>query len=99
MGQQLTKAPRHRQNLGFSPQVWKGLTDVLGKAIPVLESQSFSWKNAQADSYNGSSSDLIAANYLSLVKDIERLNDLCTIARNFLATTRKEQNLAAEQGL
>jgi palmitoyltransferase len=64
----------------------------------VLEIQSFSWKNAQADSYNGSSSDLIAANYFSLVKDIERLNDLCTIARNLLATTKKAQNLAAEQG-
>jgi palmitoyltransferase len=87
-----------RQNLGFSPQVWKGLTDVLGKAIPVLEMQSFSWKNAQADSHHGSSSDLIAANYLSLVKDIERLNDLCTIARNLLATTKKAQNLAAEHG-
>ena len=60
--------------------------------------QSFSWKNAQADNYNGSSSDLIAANYFSLVKDIERLNDLCTIARNLLATTKKAQNLAAEQG-
>ena len=95
---QLTKLLCCRQNLGFSPQVWRGLTDVLGKAIPVLEIQSFSWKNNQANSYNGSSSDLIAANYFSLVKDIERLNDLCTIARNLLATTKKAQNLAAEQG-
>jgi palmitoyltransferase len=94
----LTKLLSRRQNLGFSPQVWKGLTDVLGKAIPVLEIHSFSWKNAQADSHHGSSSDLIAANYFSLVKDIERLNDLCTIARNLLATTKKAQNLAAEQG-
>src|SRR5271156_3789481 len=94
----LTKLLSRRQNLGFSPQVWKGLTDVLGKAIPVLEMQSFSWKNAQADNYNGSSSDLIAANYSSLVKDIERLNDLCTIARNLLATTKKAQNLAADKG-
>ena len=78
--------------------MWQGLTDVLTKAIPVLETQSFSWKNAPAASFNGSSSDLIAANFLSLVKDIERLNDLCTIARNLLATTKKAQNLAAEKG-
>lgn len=35
---------------------------------------------------------------MSLIKDIERLNDLCTIARNLLATTKKAQNLAAERG-
>ena len=93
--QRLTSA--YRQALGFSPKVWTGLTAVLSKAIPVLEQQSFSWKNPPATSFNGSSSDLIAAHYLSLVKDIERLNDLCTIARNLLATTKKAQNLAAEK--
>ena len=44
------------------------------------------------------SSNLIAYNYFSLVKEIERLNDLCTIARNLLATTKRAQNLAAEKG-
>ena len=37
-------------------------------------------------------------NYFSIIKDIERLNDLCTIGRNLLATTKKAQNLAAETG-
>ncbi|KAI5304117.1 copper transport protein [Ascosphaera pollenicola] len=87
-----------RQNLGFSPDVWQGLTDVLSKAIPVLESQSFAWKSVNPSNYDGSSSNLIAYNYFSLVKDIDRLNDLCTIARNLLATTKKAQNLAAEKG-
>lgn len=41
---------------------------------------------------------MIAFNYFTLVKDIERLNDLCTIARNLLATTKRAQNLAAEKG-
>lgn len=87
-----------RQNLGFSPAVWTELTTCLHRAIPVLEQQSISYAGTANDNdYNGSSSDLIAANYLSLVKDIERLNDLCTIARNLLATTRKAQNLAAEK--
>ncbi|EEP76370.1 conserved hypothetical protein [Uncinocarpus reesii 1704] len=87
-----------RQNLGFSPAIWQGLTDVLTKAIPVLESQSFAWKNPASANYDGSSANLIAYNYFSLVKDIERLNDLCTIARNLLATTKRAQNLAAEKG-
>ncbi|KAL2012191.1 hypothetical protein VTN00DRAFT_4909 [Thermoascus crustaceus] len=87
-----------RQNLGLSPDIWQGLTDVLTKAIPVLESQSFAWKSPPSANYDHSSSNLIALNYFSLVKDIERLNDLCTIARNLLATTKKAQNLAAEKG-
>ncbi|OQE29061.1 hypothetical protein PENFLA_c004G04371 [Penicillium flavigenum] len=86
-----------RHNLGMSPDIWQGLTNVLTKAIPVLESQSFAWKSPAA-SYEHSSANLIAYNYFSLVKDIERLNDLCTIARNLLATTKKAQNLAAETG-
>lgn len=87
-----------RSALGFNPRVWGGLTKVLSVAIPALEQQSFAWKNPPAASFNGSSSDLIASHYLSLVKDIERLNDLCTIARNLLATTKKAQNLASEKG-
>lgn len=84
--------------MGLSPDIWQGLTDVLTKAIPVLESQSFAWKSPPSTNYDHSSSNLIAYNYFSLVKDIERLNDLCTIARNLLATTKKAQNLAAEKG-
>ena len=80
-----------RQNLGFSPQVWNGLTSCLSAAIPTLEVQSFCGPS-------GSSSDLIAKHYFGLIKDIERLNDLCTIARNLLATTKRAQNLAAEWG-
>lgn len=89
-----------RHSLGLSPDIWQGFTDVLTKAIPVLEVQSFAWKSpAGSSNYDHpSSSNLIAYNYLSLAKDIERLNDLCTIARNLLATTKKAQNMAAEKG-
>ncbi|EED23083.1 essential cytoplasmic protein Ctr86, putative [Talaromyces stipitatus ATCC 10500] len=87
-----------RQSLALSPDVWQGLTDVLTKAIPHLESQSFAWKSPPTSTYEQSSSNLIAYNYFSLVKDIERLRDLCTIARNLLATTNRAQNLAAEKG-
>ena len=88
-----------RQNLGFSPNIWVGLTNVLSKAVVRLEDSCLSGKGyADNTTDTSSSSDLIAANYFSLVKDIERLNDLCTIARNLLATTKKAQNLAAEKG-
>ncbi|EHY59918.1 hypothetical protein HRR83_006278 [Exophiala dermatitidis] len=87
-----------RSSLGFNPRVWEGLTDVLAVAIPALEQQSFAWKHPPHLGFTGSSSDLIAAHYPALVKDIERINDLCTIARNLLATTKKAQNLAAEKG-
>ncbi|KIW29592.1 uncharacterized protein PV07_05398 [Cladophialophora immunda] len=87
-----------RSALGFNPRIWEGLTTVLKYALPALEQQSFTYKHPPHLGFGGSSSELIAAHYLSLVKDIERLNDLCTIARNLLATTKKAQNLAAEKG-
>ncbi|OKL56239.1 hypothetical protein UA08_08541 [Talaromyces atroroseus] len=87
-----------RQSLALSPDIWQGLTDVFTKAIPILEAQSFSWKTPPVSAYEQSSANIIAYNYFSLVKDIERLRDLCTIARNLLATTNRAQNLAAEKG-
>lgn len=41
----------------------------------------------------------MAMNHSSLIQDLERLNDLLTIARNMLASTKRSQNLAAESGL
>ena len=38
----------------------------------------------------------MALNHVTLMKDLERLTDLLTIARNMLATTLLAQNLAAE---
>ncbi|RMZ86722.1 hypothetical protein DV736_g6053, partial [Chaetothyriales sp. CBS 134916] len=103
-----------RQALGFSPKIWQGLTNCVSKGVDVLETVCFVTTTRQSGanvndsnhsmiskSTNGgyaSVSDAVARNYLGLVKDIERLNDLCTIARNLLATTRKAQNLAAEMG-
>ncbi|RMD39677.1 hypothetical protein DV735_g5453, partial [Chaetothyriales sp. CBS 134920] len=103
-----------RQALGFSPKIWQGLTNCVSKGVDVLEAVCFVTTTRQSgNSANHSShsainkntnggytsvSDAVARNYLGLVKDIERLNDLCTIARNLLATTRKAQNLAAEMG-
>ncbi|KAI9878706.1 MAG: copper transport protein [Pleopsidium flavum] len=85
-----------RHALGLSPQLWLGLTGVFTVAVPVLERLSFAAHDSVGANYNGSSSTLIALNYVTLLDYIERLNDLCMIARNLLATTSKAQNLAAD---
>ncbi len=87
-----------RHALGLSAELWVGLTGVFTGAVPVLEPLSFAAHDSVATNYNGSSSTLVALNYVTLLDYIERLNDLCMIARNLLATTSKAQNLAADTG-
>ncbi|OAP53892.1 hypothetical protein AYL99_11914 [Fonsecaea erecta] len=69
----------------------------LVKMLEAYQSQTTANPDS-ADPTEQISAELIAAHYLSLVKDMARVNDLCTIARNLLATTKKAQNLAAEKG-
>ena len=64
----------------------------------MLEQQSFVLPDTMNTECNGSSSSLMVSNHANLMKDLERLTDLLTIARNMLATTVKAQNLAAEAG-
>ena len=87
-----------RQLLGHSSDVWVGLTGVFTIAIPALEVQSFASHEPISPTHNGSSSTLMAMNHTTLMQDLERLNDLLTIARNMLATTKRAQNLAADAG-
>ena len=84
--------------LGTSPDVWTDFTSCFSQALPVLEQQSFATQEPPSVDCNGSSSALMALNHATLLKDLERLNDLLTIARNMLATTLKAQNLAADAG-
>ena len=87
-----------RQLLGHSSDVWVGLTGVFTIAVPALEVQSFASHEPISPTHNGSSSTLMAMNHTTLMQDLERLNDLLTIARNMLATTKRAQNLAADAG-
>lgn len=88
-----------RKILGHSPEVWGQITAVFTIAIPVLEVQSFASHDPISPTHSGSSSTLMAMNHSSLMQDLERLNDLLTIARNMLASTKGSQNLAADSGL
>ena len=84
-----------RNVIGNAPQQWRDMAEVFALAIQVLEALSLAPENAQ-DGTSISSSTLMAANHDTLMKDLERLNDILLIARNVLATTPKVQNLAGE---
>ena len=84
-----------RQAIGANPQQWIDINAVFCLAIPVLESQSIP-SDASIASGTTTSSALMALNYDTLMKDLERLNDILLIARNCLATTQRAQNLAGD---
>jgi hypothetical protein len=85
-----------RDMIGHSLQRWKDMTEVFTLAIPVLEAHSL----APDDSLTGapaSSSALMAGNHDTLMKDLERLDDILHVARNILGGgTQKIQNIAGE---
>jgi hypothetical protein len=86
----------HRCALGFSFVSWSQLADVFRVGIVALMQSSFPQANPLSSTVNGSSFALISANFASLIKNIDRLNDLCIIARNMLATKEIAQDLAAK---
>ena len=81
--------------LGTNPEIWKDIHHVFTLAVPVLEAQSLAPIDPQTGS-SGSFSTLMASNHDILMKDLERLNDILTVARNCLASVTKAQNLAGE---
>ena len=85
-----------RAFLGADIEMWKEFNTVFEMAVPALEAQSFVSEDPSTANGNGSSSTLMALNHNTLMKDLERLNDLLMIARNMLATTTRAQNLAGD---
>ncbi|KAK4695777.1 hypothetical protein P7C71_g2033, partial [Lecanoromycetidae sp. Uapishka_2] len=84
-----------RNNLGASPEHWKDIYDVFNLAIPVLDAQSLAVEDPSTGNI-GSTSALMALNHDTLMKDLERLNDILLLARNVLASTQTVQDLAGE---
>ena len=84
-----------RMLIATNPQNWKDINDVFALAIPVLEAQSLAPIDPQTGT-SGSFSALMASNHDTLMKDLERLNDILLVARNCVATVTKAQNFAAE---
>ena len=84
-----------RTLLGTNSDNWTDIHYVFTLAIPVLEAQSLAPTDPQTGT-TGSFSALMALNHDTLMKDLERLNDILLIARNCVATVTKAQNLAGE---
>ena len=82
-----------RTLLGTNLDNWQSIHRVFTLAIPVLEAQSLAPIDPQTGA-SGSFSALMALNHDTLMKDLERLNDILTVARNILASVTKAQNLA-----
>lgn len=70
---------------------------MLKAAIPSLERRSFAAPDPATPEYEGLSGPLIAGWSVSLLKDLERLNQLVCIARNVLVGGEHPQNLSAER--
>lgn len=84
-----------RQAIGANPQQWIDINTVFCLAIPTLETQSVPTDSSVANGATTSSA-LMTLHYDTLMKDLERLNDILLIARNCLATTQRAQNLAGD---
>ncbi|KAF2634002.1 hypothetical protein BU25DRAFT_356926 [Macroventuria anomochaeta] len=86
-----------REELGLSWEFWDDLAAVLKAAIPSLEKRCFAQPDPAAPEYEGLSGPLIASCSPSLLRDLERLNQLVCIARNVLVHGERVQNLSAER--
>ncbi|KAI9841890.1 MAG: copper transport protein [Thelocarpon superellum] len=80
-----------RLALGLCPDLWLRLTDVFTHAIPPIESQSYHGKEMVSPGHHG-----VLVSFVPLLRDLELLNDLSTLARNMLATKSEAQDLAAD---
>lgn len=85
------------EELGLSEIFWDDLSAVLKAAIPSLEQRCFAAPNPTTLEYEGLSGPLIASYAVGLLRDLEILNQLVSIARNVLVYGEKVQNLAAER--
>ncbi|KAL6172613.1 hypothetical protein ACJQWK_01762 [Exserohilum turcicum] len=86
-----------REELGLSCEFWDELAGVLKAAIPSLERRCFAAPDPAAPEYEGLSGPLIASYSPSLLRDLERLNQLVCIARNVLVHGERVQNLSADR--
>lgn len=71
---------------------------VFHMANPSLEERSYGTLEQAGSAYDGPNSSTIVANSVSLLRDLQRLDNLLAIARNVLTAGEKVQNLAAQVG-
>jgi len=91
------KSVELREELGLSWEFWDDVAGVLKAAIPSLERRCFAAPDPAAPEYEGLSGPLIASYSPSLLRDLERLNQLVCIARNVQVHGERVQNLSADR--
>lgn len=85
-----------REHLGRESRVWNDLQQAIDAAVPSLERRSVAGPDPASPEYDSPSGPLIAANYPTLVKDIDRVHKLVEIAKNILAAGEYSQDYAAK---
>lgn len=83
--------------MGTQANVWRELGELLEAASPSLEKRCFATTDPASPEFDVLSGQLIAANFVSLLKDLERLHSMVCIARNILTIGDKAQSQAAHQ--
>jgi len=78
-------------------EFWDDCASLLKAAIPSLEKRCFAAPDPATPEYEGLSGPLIASFSASLLKDLERLNQVVAIARNVVTHGEKAQNLGADR--
>jgi len=86
-----------REELGLASVFWDEVAAVLKAAVPSLERRCFAAPDPAAPEYEGLSGPLIANCAPSLLRDLERLNQLVCLARNVQVHGERVQNLSAER--
>lgn len=74
------------------------MVELFRAANASLEQRSYSPPDLAAPSYEGPSSNIIVANNITLLKDLQRLESILAMARNVLTAGHKVQNMAAQMG-
>lgn len=99
---------RARDAIGCSAPVWSDMLELLRIAVPGLERRSSAMlsvdyntatdgiSTAEGTAYDARQADIISKYYLSLLRDLQRLNNILCIARNILTAGPDAQNLAAK---
>ncbi|KAF2098398.1 hypothetical protein NA57DRAFT_40837 [Rhizodiscina lignyota] len=85
-----------RQVLGNDRRMWDELEEVFEAAVPSFERRSVAGPDPNSPEFDSPSGPLIAANFTSLVRDIDRVNDLVVICKNILACGDGAQDNAAK---
>lgn len=87
-----------REAIGGSKRIWRDMVELFRAANASLEQRSYSPPDLAAPSYEGPSSNIIVANNITLLKDLQRLESILAMARNVLTAGHKVQNMAAQMG-